>query len=662
MSAFTGTGADAAASSSALGRGGTASAPSVSVGYWGSSSLVDTSTLAAAPNATDVQIAELRVTSPSFKIRPVYMIPLGAQTPYPTRSPTSPAPSPSPRQGHGMTPRAGGVNSLSCGHNAALPEPVPTESRKQALAETARLTHIEEQAVIQQAELLLTALGATIDNTGAVMDSATATAFVALSTASLDKNSLAAALRTALAGLTRKDLNLANDFDRHMASLAVDQVGLVARKERAMSPKSPRGHAHTHRRMSHAYDGDSNVAAGSSALANAIAELEEAAIAAAGGGIVASAVASLDCAAALDSFVTRKLYGMPKGALLCSVPPNFIQVSSPRRAVTPGGRFASASDFTTGLNTRDRSESTTLPSGISSRPVPVFDPQCLGAPLGSNIASYAPLLAETLTRVLMVAHARGSLAPLMPKKKKQEKEEDADDSDVGEETARRSPNKPTAPSWRQAPKRLPAGSIRVPPLALSAAVTKALFVLGLEPRAASLVQFALGLRVRFLQVATALATECALESLRLPPLVAATLGCPLAAGSDEAQATARHEIAKGAARRSSLTSKEIEEAIEMGRERGYLKYARTIPGLKFKSSPPKKLIQDDKDEEIDNATDPKINFVSLLSDVERRSAARFAATSTASGRIQTLNVEDVKYAAKQYVAKVVRERQAALEA
>jgi hypothetical protein len=110
-----------------------------------------------------------------------------------------------------------------------------------------------------------------------------------------------------------------------------------------------------------------------------------------------------------------------------------------------------------------------------------------------------------------------------------------------------------------------------------------------------------------------------------------------------------------------MTPQQVEDAIEMGRERGFLRYARTIPGLKFQPPPPAPSMRIEADEEVDTAADPEINYKAFASEVDRRAAARNAAALGASGRIVPLNFDDVKVAAKAYVLKIVRERQALAE-
>lgn len=645
----------------------------LSVGFWG-----------AVPAPVPVVPADGFVESVKEAVvsqspRPVYVIPLsdsGSSRRLPTSATAAPAVG-SPRQSRApagpgpSSPMSPSATMLRVtGRNVQQPEPVSTESRKTLIAETTRLCAIEEGAVTRQAELLLSALGAQLDAGVNDMSSHTASSFAALGLSGLDKASLSDALRASLAGLTRKDITFAIEFDRHLTGLVMEKAAARLRKDFALTrmAKSPRG-----RDLKAAAVDSLDLTALSPAPTprseSAASEAEAAAVAAAGGGVVAATVASLDTAALLDAFVVRRLFGLPKAALLAAVPASYVSAAASlhRNAkssvpVRDSGVFSAA----------DKQES--LPP-IALTLEQVFDSDCISsgaAPaLGSGGGIKAPLLGETITRTLMAAHCRGSLMPLI----KAVGGDSPTSSPGGDETARslkspatavgasprsRSPKSGT-PSWRQAPKRLSPDLVRPIPLSLTAGVTKALFSLGLEPRSTSLVQYALALRVRSLQVALAVANERGLEALRLPPMVAAALGCPAAAGSEGAQASARNEMAKAAARRSSMTADEIEAAIEMGREKGYLKYARTIPGLKFQPSPPKVVEKIDDEEEIDSVKDPKINFAALLSDVDKRSAARNAVASSSTSRIQTLNVDEVKAAAKSYAAKIAADRRAAQE-
>ena len=95
----------------------------------------------------------------------------------------------------------------------------------------------------------------------------------------------------------------------------------------------------------------------------------------------------------------------------------------------------------------------------------------------------------------------------------------------------------------------------------------------------------------------------------------------------------------------------------MGQEKGYLRYARTIPGVKFTPTP-RRVAEPpaSADDDIDTAADPKIDYSELLRAMDRRAAERGDAVAGAVGRIKPLNAGDIKYEAKLYVQKIVRQR------
>lgn len=106
--------------------------------------------------------------------------------------------------------------------------------------------------------------------------------------------------------------------------------------------------------------------------------------------------------------------------------------------------------------------------------------------------------------------------------------------------------------------------------------------MGLPPRSAALLQYALALRGRLDDIRLALCSRSlrAMTALRLPPEVAASLGSAECAGNAAEVAVAQAEVLRGKARRASMTEAQRNTAIAMGIERGYAKYARCVPGQK----------------------------------------------------------------------------------
>lgn len=167
------------------------------------------------------------------------------------------------------------------------------------------------------------------------------------------------------------------------------------------------------------------------------------------------------------------------------------------------------------------------------------------------------------------------------------------------------------------------------PPALSHAIGHLLVVkMGIPPRSAALLQFALALRGRLDDMRTALSArnEDAMAALRLAPSEAAALREPCAAGNvGEAREAERISAAKSA-RRASVSELERNALIQMGMDRGYARYARSVPGqvIDFTSLVPRgdtagPPITDDQLEELLDKVEAGVvrrgaEFASLVTD------------------------------------------------
>ena len=601
--------------------------------FWGKSSA------SAASAAPDSALSASALGS-ARDSRITYVIPLSRDSaPGASRSPAGGA-----GAGAGASPRFGvaSVPTLRLSATNASPRPVP--SRKAVVAETARLRELEDASVVREAHLLLGALGADLDAepSSSISSCAGAAALIALAASrALPVDTVAAAVREALPCLTRKDVALAVEFDRLVAERANDSLR-AATLARATSPR--RG-------------GEASSAA---------------ATASAGGrGQLVHSVSDLNVRAFMDAFVVRRIYGMPRDVLRALVPKVYADEAATVAAVGEGGENEEANATptpTTPISPTPALIDVTINAGNALSDSVLFDAAYHGGASGAADTT----LGDALAAVLMVAHLRGTLAPLSPRRGGKGVGTGGGSSPSGSpptpdnafDADASSTSLASSKAWRDrdvAGKKSASDRLRAPPLppALTESVSKSIVRLGLDGRATAIIQFALAIRARFLEVANALGTDCGVSRLALPADVAAMLGRVTAAGDAKAVKAATEAVARNAARRSSLTEREVEAAILMGQQKGYLKYARTIPGVRFTPTPRRvadPAVTADGDDEIDTAADPKIDYNELLRTMDRRAAERGDAVLGASGRIKPLKIEDIKYEAKMYVQKIVRQR------
>jgi hypothetical protein len=283
---------------------------------------------------------------------------------------------------------------------------------------------------------------------------------------------------------------------------------------------------------------------------------------------------------------------------------------------------------------------------------------------GEGGGSLQLLLGQLFLRHFVVVHCRGAMAPIgggssgsgasspgagsaSPAEAGRSGSSSSGSSSSGGSGGGGSPRSPS-PSFRKAASTLSSAPPKLIPAALSHRLGALLVErMGLPPRSAALLQFALALRGRLDDVRLALCSRSprAMRSLRLPPDVAASLGEAELAGNAKEVAAAAGAMQRVMARRASLTELQRNSAIAMGVAKGYAKYARVVPGQRV--DPRTFVLQGDT--EGPPMTDSQLEAVlaAVEGAVAQREAAFAQGVEAAWGRLRAApSVEDLQAEAR----------------
>jgi hypothetical protein len=214
-----------------------------------------------------------------------------------------------------------------------------------------------------------------------------------------------------------------------------------------------------------------------------------------------------------------------------------------------------------------------------------------------------------------------------------------------------SPRSPS-PSFRKAAPTLSSAPPKLIPAALSHRLGALLVErMGLPPRSAALLQFALALRGRLDDVRLALCSRSprAMRALRLPPDVAASLGEAELAGNAREVAAAAGAMQRVMARRASLTELQRNSAIAMGVAKGYAKYARVVPGQRV--DPRTFVLQGETEGPPMSDSQLEAVLAAVEGAVAQREAAFAQGVEAAWGRLRAApSVEDLQAEARAALA------------